>query len=145
MQILVDGDACPVKSHIERLAQSRGVPVTVFIDTSHVYASPYAQVRQVGQGRDSVDLALVNAARPGDVVITGDYGAATLAMARGCRVLGFSGLIYDESNIDRLLMERHLAQKSRRATGRCGSIKRRTGEDDQRFCRALEKLLDGQP
>lgn len=51
-------------------------------------------------------------------------------------------MVYDSGNMDRLLFERHLGQKVRRAGGRTGTIKKRTAADDEAFFHALETLLD---
>lgn len=51
-------------------------------------------------------------------------------------------MVYDSGNMDRLLFERHLGQKVRRAGGRTGTIKKRTAADDEAFSHALEILLD---
>ena len=36
MQILVDADACPVVSIVERVAKEHNLPVTLLCDTNHV-------------------------------------------------------------------------------------------------------------
>ena len=62
-----------------------------------------------------------------------------------------SGKWYTQDNIGALLMDRHLAQKARRAHGKhhLKGPKKRTPEDDERFAASLERLLDaalgGQP
>mgnify|MGYP000850191508 CR=1 FL=1 len=46
-------------------------------------------------------------------------------------------------NIDRMLMERHLNKKARRASGKnhIKGPKKRTNEDDERFVQSFEKLV----
>ena len=39
MQILVDADACPVVSIVERVAKEHNLPVTLLCDTNHVLSS----------------------------------------------------------------------------------------------------------
>ena len=39
MQILVDADACPVVSIVERVAKEHNLPVTLLCDTIHVFSS----------------------------------------------------------------------------------------------------------
>ena len=142
MRILVDADACPVKDIIERVAKEYGVEVIMFIDSSHILNSDYSSVVTVGQGKDSVDLALINELKTGDVVVTQDYGVATLALSRSAFAIGNSGLIYDDSNIDRLMFERFLGQKMRNSGKMRGSkIKKRTDNDDFQFEDSLRKLI----
>ncbi len=144
MQILVDADACPVVRIVEQIARRRKIAVTLFCDTSHVLRSDYAEVRTIGAGADAVDFALTAACRAGDVVITQDYGLAAMILSKGAYGLHQSGMRYTDDNIDRLLMERHLAKKARmaKAKNHLKGPSRRTAEDDKHFAAALEKLLD---
>ncbi len=144
MQILVDADACPVVRIVEQIARRRKIAVMLFCDTNHVLRSDYAEVRTIGAGADAVDFALTAACRAGDVVITQDYGLAAMILSKGAYGLHQSGMRYTDDNIDRLLMERHLAKKARmaKAKNHLKGPSRRTEEDDKRFTAALEKLLD---
>jgi uncharacterized protein YaiI (UPF0178 family) len=141
MKILVDADACPVKDIIIRTAKKYNLDVVLFIDTSHILQDDYAQVVTVEKGRDSVDIALVNRARAGDIVVTQDYGLAALALGRGTLAIHPSGLIYHEDNMDRLLFERHISSVIRKAGGRLKGPSKRKAEDDGAFLKALEKLI----
>ena len=98
-------------------------------------------VRTVAQGRDAVDLALINLCRPGDLVITQDYGVAAMALGRRCRAIHPSGMRYTQDNIDSLLMSRHLAARARRHGQHLKGSARRTPEDDRRFAGAFEQML----
>lgn len=144
MKVLVDADACPVKDIIVRNAKKYNVPVTMIIDTSHELYDGYSTVITVDKGRDSVDIKLVNLLQSGDIVVTQDYGVAAMSLGKGAKVLNQNGLIYSGDNIDRLLFERHLGQKVRRAGGRTGTVKKRTRENDDAFERAFIKLLEAQ-
>jgi uncharacterized protein YaiI (UPF0178 family) len=141
MQILVDADACPVKEIIVRLAKNKGIPVTMLIDTAHQLADGYSRVVTVDKGADSVDFALIGLLNSGDVVVTQDYGLAAMALGKGAKAINQNGLIYTDENIDRLLMERHLSAKARRAGNRTKGPAKRTKEADDRFEVAFEKLL----
>ncbi len=57
-----------------------------------------------GAGKDAVDLALINACQRVDVVVTQDYGVATLALGNGAYAIHQSGRWYTDENIDGLLM-----------------------------------------
>lgn len=141
MKILVDADACPVKELIVSAAKRRKIPVTMLMDTSHVLSDGYSTVITVDKGRDSADIRLVNLILPGDLVVTQDFGVAAMALARGAKALNQNGLVYSDGNMDRLLFERALGQKVRRAGGKAGKNKKRTRADDEAFVRELEKLL----
>ena len=145
MKILVDADACPVKEFIEKVAKQKNIEVVMYIDSSHILSSDYSKIVTISKGRDAVDLALINDSEKGDVIVTQDYGVASLALGRSAYAIGNSGLIYDNNNIDKLMFERFLGQKVRRAGRKGGKTfnpKKRTREDDERFERNLLKILN---
>lgn len=141
MKILVDADACPVKDIIVRIAKEFGLRVLMFIDTSHILNDAYSEVTVVDKAHDSVDIALVNKIEKGDIVMTQDYGVATMALSKGAQAVNQNGLIYSNDNIDRLLFERFLSQKVRRAGGKTSNHPKRTKENDVDFEKALRKML----
>lgn len=141
MKILVDADACPVKQIIVKAAKERRIPVVMFIDTSHILNDGYSKVVTVDKARDSVDIALINKVSAGDIIVTQDFGVAAMALPKGAKVINQNGMIYSDDNIDKLLFERHLAQKVRRSGGRASNAKKRTKEDDKRFESAFISLL----
>jgi len=139
--ILVDADACPVKEIIVRIAKKYGLDVTMFIDTSHQLFDGYSKIITVDKAPDSVDFALVNVLKKGDIVVTQDYGLAAMCIGKGAKALNQNGLIYSNKNMDQLLFERHIGQKVRRAGGKSGSIRKRVQEDNEKFERALVILV----
>jgi uncharacterized protein YaiI (UPF0178 family) len=142
VKILVDADACPVKDIIVRLAKERSIPVIMFIDTSHVLDDGYSKVVVVEKGKDSVDIALINKVEKNDMVVTQDFGVATMAMSKKAYALNQNGLIFNENNIDRLLFERYLSQKVRRSGGRTSNPRKRTREDNEKFEKSFILLYE---
>ncbi len=141
--ILVDADACPVVRQAEALAKRYQLPITLLCDEHHVMHSDYAQVRHVSSGADAVDIALMNLCRRGDIVVTQDYGVAAMALGKGAYAIHHSGKRYTNDNIDLMLMERHLARKARRASGKhhLKGPAKFTEEDRLRFAAAFEELI----
>ena len=78
MNILIDADGCPVVDLTLQIAKQFGVPVIILCDTSHQIEREGAQTLVFDKGSDSVDFALVNRVKPGDVVVTQDYGLASM-------------------------------------------------------------------
>ena len=68
MKLLIDADACPVVEICLEQARKRGIPVTLYCDTSHILRHEDAETVVVSKGADSADFALVNALAPGDLV-----------------------------------------------------------------------------
>ncbi len=143
MRILVDADACPVKEIIVRIAQKYSIPVFMFIDTSHVLNDGYSTVVTVDQHTDSVDYAIVNSIKAGDIIVTQDHGLASLAMSPKNFVINQNGFIYDNLNIDSLLSFRHESAKIRRSGGRTPNPKKRTAEEDEKFEKILIEVIEG--
>ena len=146
MRVLVDADACPVVRQTEEICREFHVPVTLLCASAHVLRSSYSEVRTVGTGKDAVDIALINLASPGDLVVTQDYGVAALALGKGCAAIHQSGTWYTDENIDALLAERAMGQKMRRSHGKkhMRGPKKRTAEDDKKFCESFRRLLTRQ-
>jgi len=141
MRILIDGDGCPVVDIAVSVSQSYGVECLILCDTAHEIHRDGAQTLTFDKGADSVDFALANRVRAGDLVITQDYGLASMCLARGARVLHQDGWEYTQWNIDALLLERHAARKVRMSGGRMKAIPKRTEAQNQAFRRALESCL----
>lgn len=141
MQLWIDADACPVVNLAISVAARHGIPVTLVCDDAHYMQREGARTITVSQGADSADLVLVNLLKPGDAVVTQDYGLAALCLARGAYPLDQNGRIYTNDNIDSLLRMRHVAAKVRRGGGRLKGPPKRTKEQDQWFEQALNELL----
>lgn len=141
MRLLIDADACPVTDLALGIAKSRGVPVVLVCDDAHRMRREGAETITVLRGADSVDFKLVNLLRPGDVVVTQDYGLAAMCLARGATALHQDGWLYTGDNIDGLLMKRHVARRIRQAGGRTKGPPKRARAQDEAFARALEAAL----
>ena len=143
LHIWVDADACPVVGIVERVAGKYDIPVTLLCDTNHVLESAYSEVIVVGAGADAVDYKLISLCHKGDVVVSQDYGVAAMALGKGAYAIHQSGKWYTNDNIDRMLMERHLNKKARRASGKnhIKATRKRTSEDDEHFSESFEKMI----
>ena len=141
MTLWIDADACPVVDAAIKVANAARVPVILVCNDSHALNRPGAQTVTVLRGADSADLRLVNLLRPGDLVVTQDYGLAALCLARGAQALDQNGRVYTEDNIDALLSMRHVAGQIRRGGGRLRGPRKRTRQQDAAFAASLEKLL----
>ena len=141
MRILIDADACPVVNIAVSLCQRYHVPCLLLCDTAHQIYREGAETKVFDKGADSVDFALVNLVCPGDVVVTQDYGLASMCLARKAQVLHQDGWVYSEWNISGLLEQRHAARKARAAGGRTKGPSKRTVAQDKAFQDALEAIL----
>lgn len=141
MKVLIDADGCPVVDIALSLCRSAKVRCMLLCDTAHEFCREGAQILVFDKGADSVDYALVNRVDPGDIVITQDYGLASMCLARRARVLHQDGWEYTRDNMDALLLTRHESRKYRASGGRVKGPKKRTAAQDSAFASALGELL----
>lgn len=140
-RILIDADGCPVVDECVFLAKKYKIECLILCDTSHVFNKDGAKTMIFSKGADSVDFALVNLLKKGDIAITQDYGLAAMCLAKKVIVLNQDGMEYNNDNIDALLMARHTAKKIRNAGGRLRGLGKRTVAQDEKFTQSLEKIL----
>ena len=143
MNVLIDADACPVVNIAVSLCKEKAIPCLLVCDTAHRIERDGAETLTIDKGADSADFALVNRVTPGDIVVTQDYGLASMCLAKGARVLHQDGWEYTPWNMDALLFQRHESRKYRLSGGRTKGPKKRTREQDAAFAAAFQKLLQG--
>ena len=141
MKVLIDADACPVVDIAVRLCKEFYIPCYLLCDTAHQMQLDGAETLIFDKGADSVDFALVNRATTGDIVITQDYGVASMCLAKGAKILHQDGWEYSEYNITGLMEQRHAAKKYRAAGGRTKGPSKRTSAQDKAFAESLRSLL----
>ena len=141
MNVLIDADACPVVDIAVSLCLQYHIPCVLLCDTAHRILREGVTTLVFDKGTDSVDFAIANRVRPGDLVITRDYGLASMCLARNARIMHQDGWEYTEYNISGLLEQRHAAKKFRAAGGRTKGPSKRTAAQNLAFSQALESLL----
>lgn len=141
MRVLIDGDGCPVVDVAAALSRRWNIPCLLLCDTAHEFHREGMETLTFDKGTDSVDFALVNRVQSGDLVITQDYGLASMCLARNARVLHQDGWEYTPQNIDALLLQRHESKKYRLSGGRTKAIPKRTAQQNQSFLAAMEAIL----
>ncbi len=141
MKILIDADGCPVVKLTVQIAKKMNIRCIIISDTSHEFSSDYAETFTVDKGADSADFKIVNMAQKDDIVITQDYGLASMCLAKSAKAISQNGMVYDDFNIGGLLESRHTAKKIRNSGGRLKGPAKRTAEQDNEFVRVLESML----
>jgi uncharacterized protein YaiI (UPF0178 family) len=144
MKILIDADACPVVDIAVRLCREFGVECLLLCDTAHEMHRDGAETLVFDKGADSVDFALVNRVSAGDLVITQDYGLASMCLAKGARVLHQDGWEYTAYNIEALLFQRHASREYRASGGRIKGPAKRKNTQNQAFSDALRHFLESE-
>ena len=141
MTVFVDADACPVVNIVVSVCRRTGTECILLCDTAHEMHREGAVTLVMDKGADSVDFALVNRVSAGDIVVTQDYGLASMCLAKRTIVLHQDGWQYTQDNIGALLFQRSEARKYRASGGRIKGPSKRTKAQDQKFENALCKLL----
>lgn len=142
MRIYVDGDACPVKELIERITLKLDVKATVIASINHVSNKDTAlEYIYVDGANQSVDMAIMNRVCKNDIVITDDYGLASLLLMKEAFCLSSKGMIYNQNNIDDLLYTRHLNASIMKGGGRIKGPVKRDNFDNEKFLVSFHKVI----
>ena len=145
MKIYVDADACPVKDTIISIAEAWDISVVLVMSYSHyspVERSDDVETIYVDKGVDAADFRIMQLVSAGDIIVTQDYGLASLALAKKCYVLHHKGFAYTDRNIDRLLHTRYLSAKARKSGERTKGPKAYTEDDEVKFSELLERTIE---
>lgn len=144
MKILIDADASPVKNEVIALAEQYDLEVVLVSSIAHYSTEThpdFVKVIYVEKGADQADFKIVQLAKKDDIIITQDYGLASLLLPKGCHVLHHKGSQYTAENIDQLLHNRHFSAMQRKSGQRTKGPKPFTKENRQQFKDYFERFL----
>ena len=140
--IRIDGDACPAINLIEKLARKHNISMKIYANYAHNINSDYAEITRLDVNSQSVDMKIISETNEKDIIVTQDFGLASIILSKNAYAIGPKGLIYTNENIELLLSERHLNAQIRKATKRIKGPKKRTDEDDKVLIQNLEKIIE---
>lgn len=141
MRIIIDADACPVTDIAVKVGLEVGVTVIIICDSAHEISHVGAETVVVSQGADAVDFVIISRVKEGDIVITQDYGLASIILSKNANAMNQDGLIYNKFNIESLLFSRHISKKMRESGKRTKGPKKREKIQDENFEKALKELI----
>ncbi len=142
LRILVDGDACPVKDEIYKVAWRRGVPVVVVSNSPfRVPLHPLIRRVVVDGGFDAADDWIAAAAGPLTVVTTADILLADRCLKAGATVIGHSGKPFTQSSIGNQIATRAIMADLRAGGEIIGGPAPFAKTDRSRFLSALDEAL----
>jgi len=142
MEIYVDGDACPVKEEVLRVAARHGL-VTHMVSGRGLRptGSPLVHAVVVPEGPDAADDWIAEHIGAGDIAVTADIPLAARCLKKGASALGPTGKPFTEESIGTALAMRdllaHLRETGEARGGPPGFSKR----DRSRFLSALEAAI----
>lgn len=142
MPIYVDGDACPVKDEVYRVARRHGVKVFVVSNSPfRVPAEDLIEAVVVKGGFDAADDWIAERVGPDDVAVTADIPLAERCLARGARVIGPKGHPFTEDAIGEAMATRALLDMLRQSGEFGGGPSPFAKADRSRFLSKLDETL----
>jgi uncharacterized protein YaiI (UPF0178 family) len=115
-EIYVDGDACPVREEVYRVAARLQLNVLVVSNGSRPIRPPSAaNVRMVlvGDSADAADDWIAEHISAVDVCVTSDIPLASRCLKKGARVVSPVGRLWTQANIGNALAGRAIARHLR--------------------------------
>jgi len=142
LEIFVDGDACPVKNDVYRLALRHGLRVVV---VSHgplrVPEKGRVERVRVKPGFGAADDWIAEHIARDDIAITADIPLADRCLKKGARVLAPSGQLYSEASIGDALATRGLMEDLRAMGEIRGGPAPFSPADRRRFASRLGEII----
>ncbi len=148
MRLLVDGDSA---GHRELLLE-----LAIEFDVEMVWVGNYSQrppnpreglrllVKQVDIASQAADMVLMNDAGPGDLLITGDLGLASVCVTKGSGALSPKGFWFRKEDMMQRLEWRALSARLRRGGVQLDKVPARRRLDDWRFEQELRMALEAE-
>lgn len=143
MRLFIDGDASPVKNEVIEVARKNELEVIIVTSIDHFTTKEYPEhvsFHYVDKGNDMADYRIVALISSGDLLITQDYGLASLVLPKA-RVLHHNGWEYTQNNIDVLLMRRYHSAEMRKAGHRTKGPSAFSQEQRKIFQSKLEQTV----
>jgi len=142
--IYVDGDACPVREEIYRVATRLRLNVLVVSNGSRPIRPPglsNVSMVLVGDSADAADDWIAERIGPTDVCVTSDIPLASRCLTKGARVVSPTGRQWTEANISNALAGREIARHLRELGANTPGPAPLTKQDRSRFLSTLDTAV----
>ena len=143
-EIYVDGDACPVREEVYRVAERLRLNVFVVSNGSRPIRPPAtSNVRMVlvSDSADAADDWIVEHISPADVCITSDIPLASRCLNKRARVVSPAGKQWTQANIGNALVGREIARHLRELGTNTRGPAPLTKRDRSQFLSALDTAV----
>ena len=142
VEIYVDGDACPVKAEVLRVAERHGLTIHLVSNSGmRVAESPLIHRVIVPDGPDAADDWIADNIGDSDIAVTADIPLASRCLKQGASVLGPNGKPFTEDSIGMALAMRDLNAHLRDTGEIKGYNPSFSKQDRSRFLQALEQTI----
>jgi uncharacterized protein YaiI (UPF0178 family) len=142
--IYIDGDACPVREEVYRVAERLKLVVWVVSNGSRPIRPPgrdNIRMIVVEQGADVADDWIAERIGPADVCVTSDIPLASRCLAKGARALASNAKVWTADNIGSALAGRAVSQHMREMGMTTGGPSPLTKADRSKFLSALDAAV----
>jgi len=143
-EIYVDGDACPVREEVYRVAERLGLGVYVVSNGSRPIrpsSNPKIRMVVVTEGADKADDWIAERIGAADVCVTSDIPLAARCLAKQARAVSPIGRPWTPNNIGNALAGRAVSQHLRELGMSTGGPPPMTKADRSRFLSALDTAV----
>jgi uncharacterized protein YaiI (UPF0178 family) len=142
VQIYVDGDGCPVKQEVYRVAKRYGLLVHVVANKwMQAPDDPLVRLVVVSDGFDAADDWIAARATALDVVVTADIPLASRCLAKNAAVIGPTGRRFTDRDIGGALASRALAAHLRESGVITGGPPPFRDRDRSQFLQTLDAAV----
>jgi hypothetical protein len=142
--VYVDGDACPVREEVYRVADRLGLPVFVVSNGSRPIrptGRPKVHLVTVAATPDAADDWIADRITPADVCVTADILLASRCLAKAARAVAPNGKRWTTDNIGNALAGRELSRHLRELGVASGGQPPLSKQDRTRFLGALDAAM----
>lgn len=142
--LYVDGDACPVREEVYRVAERLALPVFVVANGSRPIrptGRPNVTLVTVPAGADVADDWIAERVTKADVCITSDIPLAARCLEKGCRSVAPNGKVWTRDNIGSALAGREIGRYLREIGATTGGPAPLTKQDRSLFLSTLDTLV----
>ncbi|MFZ2869964.1 MAG: YaiI/YqxD family protein [Zavarzinia sp.] len=143
LTILVDGDACPVKPEVFKVAERYNVPVIVIANSFiNLPRNPLFERVIVSDGFDAADDWIAERADAVSIVVTADVPLAARAVKAGATAIAPSGRSFTEAGMGLALATRNLMTELRAAGEVTSGPRAFSARDRSTFLSALDEAVN---
>ena len=142
LDIYVDGDACPVKEEVVRVAERHNLEVYMVSNSGlRPVRNKKIHMIKVDAGADVADDWIAERASDGDIAITADILLADRCIKNEATVLSPAGKPFTDDNIGNAVAGRNLSAHLRETGEISGHNPSFSKQDRSRFLQALENAI----
>jgi uncharacterized protein len=142
IKIYVDGDGCPVKNEVFRVALRYGLKVYVVSNSRmRIPQEALFELVVVKEGFDAADDWIVEHVRENDIAVSSDIPLAARCLEKGARTLDPKGRVFTQETIGGALANRELMAHLRELGNITGGPAPFEKRDRSRFLERLDSVI----